>query len=203
MKDNSLLSGIVKDAQGEAERILLHAQRQVEQRRKAREEQIHGLTEESDRLLARKEEAAQGRTLSVIRTEERRIALRTREALGRRVIKEAVNRLADLVDRPEYREVLSRWIAEGALGVNRSEAVVRCSFRESLADSVLRRAEALVLEASGRRMELTADQGEPLSDQGVVLTSTDGRISFSNQVSSRFRRYGQDVNRIIGEALNL
>ena len=203
MKDNSLLAGIVKDAQDEAERILLRAQRQVEQRGKALEGQIRGLAEESDRLLSRKGEAAQGRILSMIRTEERRIALRTREALGRRVIKEAVNRLADMVDRPEYQEILARWIAEGALGVNCSEAVVRCSFREKLTDAVLRRAEVLVLEASGKEVRLTANQGDPLADQGVVLTSTDGRISFSNQVSSRLRRYGQDVSQIIGGVLNL
>lgn len=203
MENNSLLAGIVKDAEAEAEKIRLHARGQMEQRRGVLEGQIRKLIEESDKLLAQAQRNARRRTLSVIRAEERKIALKTQEALGLRVIQEAEALLAGLAERPEYGEVLSRWIAEGALGVNRPKVIIRSSSRENLTDRVLRRAEALVLEASGRKVELIVGEGEPLADQGVVMTSPDGRISFSNQVSPRLRRYAQEVNRIINEALKL
>ncbi len=142
MENNTLLNGIVKDAEAEAERILLQAQQQVEQRRGALDGQIQKLKEESDKILARHRETAERRSLSVVNTEERRIALRARESLGQRVIKEAREQLLECIGSPEYGELMARWIAEGALGVNRPEAQVCCSFKETLTDEILRRAEA-------------------------------------------------------------
>lgn len=203
MENNTLLNGIVKDAQSEAERILLQAQEQIEQRRRALEDQIRRLEEESEKALSQHRETAERRSLSVIKTEERRIALRAREDLGKRVIKEAVRQMAESIGNPEYGELLSRWIAEGALGVNRPEALVKCSFKETVTDEILRRAEALILETTGRTVGLSVADGEPLSEQGVVVTSADNRVAFNNQVSTRLRRYEQDVKRIISEALNI
>ena len=203
MEDNTLLNGIVQEAQAEAERILLQAEEQVKQRKASLTDQLKRQEDESERKIAQHRELQERRTLSLINTEERRILLRARESLTRRVIREARKQLEAAIEGPEYREILVRWIAEGALGVNREEAVVRCSFREKLDESILRDAEALVEKHTGRKVALSLSDEAPLSEQGVEISSPDQRVSFNNQVSTRLRRYDQDVKRIISEAMNI
>jgi vacuolar-type H+-ATPase subunit E/Vma4 len=201
MSDSNLLESIEKDAAGEAERILEQARQQAEQRRRETDRRIREMKDETDQAVALYEERAVRRSESVINTESRRLALKAREELNRRVFGRARELLLEMPGTPAYNQVLARWIAEGALGVNRPEALVRCSFRETLTDDILRQAEALILQETGRTVHLSLMKGDPLTEQGVEVVSPDGRISFNNQVGTRIRRYDQDLKRIISEAL--
>jgi len=201
MSDSNLLESIEKDAADEAERILEQARQQADQRRGETERRIRELTEETDQAAARYGELAARRSESLINTESRRLALKAREELNRRVLGRAREILSDLMGTPAYDKVLARWIAEGALGVNLPEALVRCSFRENLTDQILRQAEKLILHETGRKVKLAPAPGDPLSEQGAEVISPDRRISFNNQVTTRMRRYDQDLKRIISEAL--
>lgn len=201
MSDSNLLESIEKDAAGEAERILEQARQQADQRHREMERRIREMAAETDQAAARHGELAARRGDSLINTESRRLALKAREELNRRVLGRARELLSELMETPAYDQVLSRWIAEGALGVNLPEALVRCSFRETLTDHILRQAEKLILQETGRAVKLSPAQGDPLAEQGVEVSSPDRRISFNNQVSTRMRRYDQDLKRIISEAL--
>jgi vacuolar-type H+-ATPase subunit E/Vma4 len=201
MSDSNLLESIEQDAAGEAERILEQARQQAEQRRRETDRRIREMKDETDQAVALYEERAVRRSESVINTESRRLALKAREELNRRVFGRARELLLEMPGTPAYNQVLARWIAEGALGVNRPEALVRCSFRETLTDDILRQAEALILQETGRTVHLSLMKGDPLTEQGVEVVSPDGRISFNNQVGTRIRRYDQDLKRIISEAL--
>ena len=197
MSDSNLLESIEQDAAGEAQRILEQARQQAEQRRRETERRIQELKDETDQTMALYEERAIRRSDSVINTESRRLALKAREDLNRRVYSRARDLLREMPRTPGYDRVLARWIAEGALGVNRPEALVRCSFRETLTDEILRQAEALILRETGRTVHLSPMDGDPLTEQGIEVVSPDGRISFNNQVSTRMRRYDHDLKRII------
>jgi hypothetical protein len=49
---------------------------------------------------------------------------------------------------------LVRWIAEAAIGLDRPEAIVNCSFREQIDADMLRSGERLVKETTGRDVSL-------------------------------------------------
>ena len=201
MSDSNLLESIEKDASGEAERILDQARQQADQRHRETERRIRELRDETDQAAARHAELAARRSESLINTESRRLALKSREELNHQVLSRARQILSETAGTPGYDRILSRWIAEGALGVNLPEALVRCSFRETLTDRILRQAEELILQETGRTVKLSPAEGDSLSEQGVEVSSPDRRISFNNQVSTRMRRYDQDLKRIISEAL--
>jgi len=197
MEDNTLLTGIVNDAEEEAKRILTQAKTQADQRLAGMESQVSALKSKGDKAIAEHADLARRRNDSLINTEERRIALKAREDLGHRVIQGAKSLLLESISDSSYEDVMAKWIAEGVLGINENEAVVRCSFKEKLSDAILAKAEALVKEFTGRTVKLSHADGDPLSDQGVVVSSLDGKVSFNNQVNTRFRRYDQDVKGLI------
>ena len=62
---------------------------------------------------------------------------------------------------------------------------------------LLREAESKVKELCGRTVTLSKSAGDPLSAQGVVVTSRDGRRAFNNQVRTRLLRSQTEISRLI------
>jgi vacuolar-type H+-ATPase subunit E/Vma4 len=175
----------------------------AEERRKAAEIQGTSIREDARKRAqeAAKGIARQGEQAAAV--EGRRLALKVREVVSQRVIVEASKELAGLIGKPAYREVLRGWIVEAALGLNAPQAEVLASGPEmaEIDDALLREAEAEVKELSGVAVSLLRSKAQPLVGQGVVVTSTDGRTAFNNQVATRMERYQSEVRKLIYEAL--
>ena len=90
------------------------------------------------------------------------------------MIEETAKKMAALVGTKEYRNVLVGWIAEGAVGLDREEAQVYCSFKEKVDDAMLREAEELVKRSVGKVVKLQFG-GAVLTGQGVEVASMDGK----------------------------
>lgn len=202
MEKNTLLTGIIEKARSEADHLVETAGKQAELRRKAQQAAVAKLHEEDDRKIAEFRETARRRSLSVITSEKRRMALKRREELTSGVIEQAKQLLAEQITGSDYEDFLVRCIAEGAVGVNRDEVVVSCSRKESISAGMVEKAEKLVFESLGRRVLIHVSK-ETLPDLGVVVASADGKVSFSNQIAARFRRYNQDIMEIISKVDNI
>ncbi len=63
------------------------------------------------------------------------------------------------------------------------------------------RAAALVKKQTGEAVTLSLSKAEPMSLQGVILTSEDGRTAFNNQVKTRLSRNQRQIKRLIHNAL--
>ena len=98
----------------------------------------------------------------------------------------------------KLKDSLIGWIAEAAIGLDRKNAVVSYSLLCPVDDGMLRAAEALVKERTGASLSLSLDENKT-SELGVIVSSTDGKISYNNLLSSRIRRYMKDIRKIIQE----
>ena len=58
-----------------------------------------------------------------------------------------------------------------------------------------------VHERTGKQVTLTLSNAPSLKAQGIVLTSTDGRTAFNNQVKTRMQRRQRDIRMKIYDAL--
>lgn len=199
MEKNTLLTGIIEKARSEADHLVETAEMQAKQRRMAQQAAVEKLHEEDDLKIAEFRETARRRSLSVITSGKRRMALKRREELTSEVVAQAKQLLAEQIAGFGYEDFLARCIAEGAVSVNRDEIVVSCSYKESISAETRAKAEHLVFESLGRSVVIRVSE-EKLPDQGVVIASTDGKVSFSNQIAARFRRYNQDIMEIISKA---
>ena len=98
----------------------------------------------------------------------------------------------------ELRQALIRWIAEASLGLDMKNAVVSFSHLAPVDEEMLREAEKLVLASTGSTLSLTLDD-KRCSEIGVVVSSTDGKVSYNNLLSTRIRRYMKDIRKTIQE----
>ncbi len=199
MGENILLDGIAREAAEEAEKILSQAKIQADVRKAGLKNQLEQISREFREETGIRLSEIKKRTDSTVKTARRRASLKYREQVFQRVLARAEEQLVSRMNTREYPEILSKWIAEGMVGLSQNEALVSVSHHEVLTDEILKRSAELVKSATGRDVKFY--QGEPLSSQGVSVTSMDGRTSFNNQITTRFRRYSQEIKKIVYNAL--
>lgn len=200
MDDTKLLDGIQRDAREEADRILKQAEQQARDKRADLDRQLAQVSREAEAERDKRLKDIQRRGDSELKTTQRRASLKKREYFYNLIVQKAQEKLAGMVDQPGYLEILAKWIAEGVLGLGQDEVQVRCSHREKLTPEIIKKAAALVEGINGKKPVIHHNQ-EPLAGQGVAIFSMDGRVSFYNQVANRFRRYDQDIKKIIYDGL--
>ncbi len=199
MDESALIESIEQDASREADKIDAQTQKIVEDRRKAAEQQIQLIKQQADEKLKGQVAAIERNTASSIAVEIHRAGLRIRETITREVIHKAEQRLQSLMGKKEYSGILQDWIVEGAIGLNAEKAEVNASEAEMklINGGLLTKAEAKVKDIMGRKVNLVKSRRDPLSAQGVVLTTENGRISFNNQAPTRFLRYQSEIRKLI------
>ena len=197
MDDKRLIDGIIKNAEQEAEEILQKAEKNISEQDSSFNTVLERIRKETDQKISLKLEELSKRAEASVQSETRRRNLRQREKINEEVTATFLDMISDLIPTAEYREFLCKLIAEGAIAVNDSEVRVRASFREEITPEMLKKAEDLVLEETGCRISIKRSDAEPLTGPGVVVESSNGRISYNNQIESRLRRFDEDVKMII------
>jgi vacuolar-type H+-ATPase subunit E/Vma4 len=108
-------------------------------------------------------------------------------------------RMKTRIAKPGYRGVMLEWIVEAAKGLDvKAAAVNACAAERELMDDALLDEAMKKLE---NKVELTLSEADPLTLQGVVLTSADGHLAFNNQVRTRIRRQRREINDLVHETL--
>ncbi len=118
------------------------------------------------------------------------------------MIERFYGRIEKMIGTEDYDEFISKLIAEGVIAVDEDEVEVTCSHKEKLSKAVLEKAAAHVKNYDGRSVRIKWNSDDKSVSQGVTIKSKNGRINFSNRVSSRLRRFDEDIKQIIFAELN-
>lgn len=193
---DQLFDGIVQGARQEAITISERAKRDAEVVRASYTKKIADAIELEQRNTEKQLEQIRRKEESTLRNLERKHTVSRSERLRQAVLERVSKRMAELVASESYRGVLIEWIAEAAIGLDRGEALVHCSFKEQVDDSMLREAEKLVKEHTGRIVGLRFG-GATLTAQGVEVSSLDGKVAYNNQVATRLVRHERDLKELM------
>ena len=194
-----LIAGIETDARQEEEKILAEAEQQAADKRKYGDQKIESMLADTRHRAEEQAEEIKRKVISSVELEVRRRSLRLRDTIQQDLMKQVEDRMKKRVATPGYRAVLRHWIVEAAQGLSVDAAEVNASAAErELIDKKLLTESMKILE---NKVELTVSKADPLGGQGVVLTSTNGRLAFNNQVRTRIHRHQRDIQGLIHEAL--
>lgn len=198
-----LISGIEADARNEEKQIIADAEKKAQEKRQYARKKIESLLDDARRAARDQAEAVKRKILSGADFEIRRHSLRVRGALMEDIAGRARQKLAGLIDQAAYKAVLADWITEAAVGLDVESAEINASQKErDLVDSeLLAEIGKRISEYTGKLMALCVSDAEPLSAQGIVLTSADGRTAFNNQVATRMLRRQREIQTLIYNAL--
>ncbi len=198
-----LIAGIEEDARIEEEKIIKDAETQADEKRKYAQKKIESLLSEADEKAREQAETVKKKILSGVELEAKRLSMRIQDSIVQDLMARVETRLESMIDDPGYRNILIDWITEAAIGLDVESAEVNASERERMKidQELLSEAGRRIHERIGKQVTLTLSNAQPLKNQGVVLTATDGRTAFNNQVKTRLRRRQRDIRTKVYDAL--
>ncbi len=199
MDDNKLLQSIIEQSKKDAEKILEKAEQTAEERRSSFSSNLTRIQNETDSKIADRLEELKKRSDSAVISEIRRQRLKKREFVNAEIRQIFLKKIQEMIGTPEYDLFLAKLIAEGALAVDDDIAVVNCSFREKITDSILSNASEIIKKNTGKEIELILAKSPPLTGQGIVVESENGRIAYNNQIETRLRRFDEDIKGVISK----
>ncbi|MGM0431387.1 MAG: V-type ATP synthase subunit E [Spirochaetota bacterium] len=196
---SAVVEGILNEARSEAERLITQAEQSAAQRKAAFTKQKQRELEEAEREAKKRAEEVLSAARSRREIELRRRKLLLQERLSNQILQQASRTIEKMLESKEYLQVLQDLLTEAAIGIRTEEAEVNASARERelITQSLLTDVQRQVEDISGRHISLKQSTNQPLSAQGVVLTSPDGSVAFSNQIPDRMRRYQSEIRHLI------
>ncbi|MHC4707286.1 MAG: V-type ATP synthase subunit E [Planctomycetota bacterium] len=199
----SLISGIETDARAEEERIVKEAETQAAEKRKYSEKKIESLLDEARIKAQEQAEAARKKIISAAEREVKRRSMRVRDEVMQDIMARVEEKLGSMIGGDNYRSALAGWLTEAAIGLDAEAAIVGASAEELrlIDDNMLSEVKGRFHNQTGKHVELTLSEDQPLQSQGVVLTAADGRTAFSNQVKTRMLRYKREIQTLIHSTL--
>lgn len=200
--NNKLIKGIIEQSILDSKEILKNAEKVIAEKKDTFETASKQIRKETDIKISKKLEELEKRAESAVESEKRRQLLRKREQINSEVIKVFREKIKDYIQSDEYSSFIIKLIAEGVIAVNDDNATVSASFMETISDNILRSAEKLVKEQTGKTVTIKLSENQSLTNQGIIVESSSGRIAYNNQIDSRLRRFEEDIKMIIINGLS-
>ncbi len=199
----ALIRGIEDDAKREADQIIAHAEQAKVDRITAKDRQVAQILDEAKSKAGEQAEALRRHSASLVSVDTKRRNLRLKERVIRLILEKTSVKMAALVSSKGYGAVLGDWIAEGTIGLATDKAIVNATEteRKLITRDILSEAEAGVKRRTGRNVSITLGDYPPLAQQGITVTSADGKTAFNNQVHTRLARIQVEIRKLIFKEL--
>jgi len=195
----ALISGIEADANTEVESILAEARKQADEKRKYSAQKVESILAEARQKAQEQAQKIKDRIIADAELEVKRRFLRLRDTIMHDIIEKVKARLNAMIHEANYRDVLVNWITESAIGLDVESAEISASPKELLLidDKLLSKVKDKIGKQTSKQITLALSNASSLESQGVVLTSSDGRIAFNNQVETRLLRKQREIRTMI------
>lgn len=196
VQDSQLLSGILKEAQDRADKIVEAARVRADERIRQAGEQAEKQCHDERTANTMRIQTVHLQIESARRNAARKAQLLKQDRYRSQIMDRVKEKLDDRVHDKDFPAILTTWIAEAAIGLGVKDAQVAYSEETPVDEKMLRNAEKLVKQKIGLSVTLVQDERR-LGPPGVRVSSPDGTISFSNHIADRLRRFDRDIKNLV------
>ncbi len=195
---NALVSGIIDDAEKKASSIIAEAKKEAAQIAEQAKDEARIKVEAEQRSINLRLTQLQLKEESAKRSVDRLSEIRKLDSAFTAVMDDVGRKIDEMAADGGLRDYLVSWIAEAAIGLDRKKAKVSFSQKAPVDRTMLDEAEGLVKKITGAEVVLSLDD-KKVGEIGVIVSSEDSKVSYNNLLSTRIRRYGKDIKKIIQE----
>ncbi|WP_422481867.1 V-type ATP synthase subunit E [Pleomorphochaeta sp. DL1XJH-081] len=193
---DQLFDGILEGARTKAKTIIERAMQDAAAVQTSYTKKIADAIAQEEKATEKRLEQIRRHEESTIKNLQRRYTVGRSERLRTLVLDSVTKKMEALRDDPSYRQILIAWIAEAAVGLDRGEGLVSCSFRETIDEEMLQEAREIVKTTTGKDVALQLSK-TPLTGQGVEVSTLDGTVAYNNQVATRLLRKERDLKELM------
>ena len=199
----AIISGIEADARVEEQQIINEAENQAAEKRKYAEKKIESVLNDARKEASEQAEAVKKKMISSIMLDIKRRSMSIRNAVTRDIMDKVEKKFVSMSDDTSYRSMLINWITEAAIGLDAESALINASEKELtfLDEQLLSEVAEKIRAKTGKQVILELSKEPPLKSQGVVLTASDRRTAFNNQVKTRMQRKEREIRTAIYNTL--
>ena len=179
----ALVNAIREEAREEASRILANAQTEAESIRSQAQAQATAKREAILEQARQEAEILREHATAAAHLEAQTLVLKRREQLLERVFADTRQRLASILQRPDYEQIARYLLREAVKGLGADEVVVQADeeTRKVLSDAALTKLE--------RELGVRLRTGKPLiQSTGVIVETSDGHRLYDNRLETRLAR---------------
>ncbi len=199
-----LINKILSNAEIQADDIVDKAEKSTKSKLIQHEKRLERMLMEGERRAGKSGFEIREKKKQFTRMYSNKIKLRNREIFIEKIISDAVLRIDQMISSTNYPEILVDLILEAVVGLNHEKVVLNCSKEEKVAISspLLSRIAYRAEEITGQDISITLSREPSSKSRGVVLTTSDGRVSYNNQISARLIRKKRKLEIIIRESID-
>ncbi|MBN2136406.1 MAG: hypothetical protein JW720_01225 [Sedimentisphaerales bacterium] len=200
---DAILSGIETDAREEEKQIVGEAESRAAEKKKYAEKKIESILADARKQAEDRAQIVKTKILAGVGIEIKRLSMRLQDDVVGEIMNRVEKRLGEMIADTAYRSVLVDLICEAAAGLDTDSASVNASppEREMIDQALLAEATGKIRSQTERQMTLKLAEAEPLRLQGVLLTASDGRTAFNNQIRTRIMRRQRKIRTMIQDTL--
>ncbi len=195
-QDHLLFAGILQEARDKAEKIVADARKAADARLLRAQQDADKHVHDEQALMDTRVRTVQLQIESVRKAAQRKASLLKQDRYHAVVMQRVRELLEAKIHDKNFSRTIVAWIAEAAIGLGVSEALVSFSPDTPVTEEMLRDAEKLVKNVSGATIKLQTDE-KKLTSAGVCVSSPDGTMSFSNHIADRLRRFDRDIKNLV------
>ena len=199
-----LLEGIVRDTDSEIASLKRDMEQDIEDKEQSHKVWVKRETSRWEKKLDEALNIERNRIASTLRMDKKKLFLMSQDKLLAGIEEASMHRLeTSLMDDDYYKNVMKGWIIEGALSLQIDSIVIEGGQREQtmLTPGFLEDISQTLGGITGRTTRFSLSDQRITHIPGVIMRSEDGRISFNNQIPSRFSRYRSQVRQQINQGL--
>ena len=197
MKSNSpLYDGILMSAKAEADNILEKGKKDSAELKKSYEKKIHDAKEHEQHLMDKRLEEIKNTRENHIKNIKRSHQGEQIKELRKYAQKALFEEMASKIGTTSYNQALIHWIAEGAIALEADNVKVATSKNETITDEMIEQSILIVEKLVSRKVKIQKET-TPLSTQGVIVSTMDGKIAYNNTINVRFMRLRAEFERVL------
>lgn len=198
-----ILAGISRDAEQEAKNIIEEAEKMARERISLARGKADKIRKDADSKATTQANATRATILSGIAVEQKREQMKKQDEILQELLAQVRSGVAATLETDEYPSILQRLIIEASIGLNTSSMTVNASEKERtlITDEMLLEIGTVVSNQCGYPVSLSLSSSPALVEQGVIVTAKDGRTAFNNCITTRMRRFDQDIRNRVYDTL--
>lgn len=196
--DNGLENMIINEALSKANSIIESSNKQIENLKTVSKARIEKIMLDLEKNFQIEKQYLLNKAQTNKRSVDRKLFLKKREIIEAQIDSEFKRELKILVGNEKFTKVLEDWSVSAIIALQKDNVIL--SSNPHLKKDSLDRISIEVKKQMGIQINIKYDERN-LVDYGVVCTSLDKTVSYSNLVRDRMRRFKNMMSSIIEDAL--
>jgi len=190
---NNIIEKIIQQAEKEAEKIISEANAYKNKKINEAKQEGEQLLQKTIELLEKQEKSELNKAKSAALLNSKHQLLKTKEKVIEETFNVAKEKISKIISSDRYKEILTKFIEEGAIALNGGKLVIQLPKQHKEIDVDLKSIATKVQKQIGTDTTIEIDPNPIKAMGGVIIRNKDNTKWVDNTIEARLERYDKHI----------